>query len=199
MRQSQRRGFARRRLSRNALARLLPSGASTFRHTTHPEDPEQHTAVPQEMARTITGHWQSVMDRKDTDAEARKRVELAAMAAVMAAERAAGRQPSDVSATRGIGHDIESRNPQDPDEVYFIEVKGRVQGADSVTLTANEIRCANNVPERFRLAIVQVAGETVSAPVFVPGGSYDFGRPGFEMTSSSFPLASLLRKASPSV
>ena len=66
------------------------------------------------------------------DAEARKRVELLAMEAVFAAERALGRTPVDKSAERGIGFDIESAGPDG--SLVFIEVKGRVEGADSLGL-----------------------------------------------------------------
>lgn len=66
-----------------------------------------------------------------------------------------GREPRDVHAHKGLGHDIESRDPATGD-LYFIEVKGRIAGADAVTLTKNEILCALNVPERFRLAVVIV-------------------------------------------
>jgi len=122
----------------------------------------------------------------------RDAVEKLAMEAVMAAERALGREPRDVSAERGIGHDIESRDPA-TGHLYFIEVKGRVEGADSVSLTKNEILCARNQPERFRLAIVVVGQGGAQAPVYVK--DYDFGQPGFEQTSAVFPLATLLRWA----
>jgi SNF2 family DNA or RNA helicase len=125
------------------------------------------------------------------DAAARKRVELLAMAVVMAAERALGREPRDVSSQTGLGHDIESRDPA-AGHIYFIEVKGRVAGADSVTLTKNEILRALNVPERFRLAIVQIENDVAGAPVYVT--DYDFGQPGFAQTSSTFSLASLLER-----
>jgi hypothetical protein len=38
----------------------------------------------------------------------------------------------------------------------FIEVKGRIRGADEVTVTRNEILTALNKPEDFVLAIVSV-------------------------------------------
>jgi len=125
------------------------------------------------------------------DAAARKRVELLAMDAVMAAERALGREPVDVSAQTGLGHDIESRDPVGG-HIYFVEVKGRVVGADSVTLTKNEILRALNVPDRFRLAIVQIENNAAGRPVYVT--DYDFGQPGFAQTSATFSLAGLLER-----
>jgi superfamily II DNA or RNA helicase len=82
-------------------------------------------------------------------------VELAAMEAVMAAERAAGHDPHDVSGAH-VGYDIESRTRQGA--LRFIEVKGRTVGAATVTVTRNEILTALNAPEQFLLAIVRVDG-----------------------------------------
>ena len=84
-----------------------------------------------------------------------KRVELEAMKAVMMAERSLGYQPRDVSADK-CGYDIESRSPTDG-KMRFIEVKGRIEGAETVTVTKNEILTALNKPEEFVLALVQVS------------------------------------------
>ncbi len=83
-----------------------------------------------------------------------KRVEQAAMAAVMTLERALGYEPRDVSAQK-CGYDIESRIPG-TGKLRFIEVKGRIQGAETVTVTKQEILTALNKPEDFVLALVQV-------------------------------------------
>jgi len=83
-------------------------------------------------------------------------VEQAAMAAVMAAERALGYAPQDVSA-QNLGYDIESADPDDPAaSLRLIEVKGRIQGARTVTVTRNEILVARNKPQDWILALVQV-------------------------------------------
>ena len=82
------------------------------------------------------------------------RVERLAMDAVMAAERELGFEPRDVGAQK-IGYDVESRNPADG-SLRFIEVKGRVKGAATVTVTKNEILTALNKPEQFILALVEV-------------------------------------------
>lgn len=87
-------------------------------------------------------------------AESRKAIELSAMRAVMDIERTLGYIPHDVSALK-CGYDIESGNG---DSVRFIEVKGRVKGADTVTVTAGEIKAALNSPDNFILALVEVDG-----------------------------------------
>ncbi|MFN5163709.1 MAG: DUF3883 domain-containing protein, partial [Cyanobacteriota bacterium] len=140
--------------------------------------------VPGGLLRQLRGETPDA----SVDAEARRRVELLAMEAVFAAERALGRIPVDKSAERGIGFDIESAAPDG--SLVFIEVKGRVEGADSLTLTSNELKCGNNQPEKFRLAISTVSGDRASPPRYVSG--IDWGRPGFGSTGSNFSLSDLL-------
>jgi len=67
------------------------------------------------------------------DPVARREIELKAMDAVMMAERALGNEPCDVSAQK-VGYDILSYNPQSQ-HLRFIEVKGRIDGADTVMVT----------------------------------------------------------------
>ena len=136
---------------------------------------------------------QAVSLDDSVDAAARQRVEQIAMEAVMAAERALGREPRDVSDTKGLGYDIESRTPAG--SLIFIEVKGRVQGADQVTLTTNEIRRANNVPESFRLALVLVEREIPAEVVYVC--DFEYGQPGFAQTAASYHLQSLVHYGGP--
>ncbi len=107
------------------------------------------------------------------DPDARAEVERLAMVAVMEAERALGRSPRDVSAQK-CGYDIESRDPA-TGALWFIEVKGRAKGADSITLTANEILTALNVGERYVLAIVEVEQGFAARPTYVYGPAPLFG------------------------
>jgi hypothetical protein len=91
------------------------------------------------------------------DAAARRaEVERLAMEAVLVAERRLGRIPTDVSA-RKLGYDVESEVPGEG-RLLFIEVKGRADGADTITVTKNEILTALNMPDDFILAIVEVDG-----------------------------------------
>ncbi|MBA7567389.1 hypothetical protein ES708_09100 [subsurface metagenome] len=91
-----------------------------------------------------------------TDAYARetKRVELLGMASVMATERRLGFEPEDVSAAK-CGYDIESRDTENG-HLRFIEVKGRREDAETVTVSKNEILTGLNKPDEFILAIVKV-------------------------------------------
>jgi len=85
-----------------------------------------------------------------------KAVELAAMQAVMEQERQLGFTPRDVSADK-LGWDIESQAGEG--KLRFIEVKGRVEGATTITVTKQEIMASFNKPEDFILAVVEVVFE----------------------------------------
>jgi hypothetical protein len=126
------------------------------------------------------------------DALAREEVERLAMQAVLAAERALGRMPRDVSAQKGLGYDIESKDPA-TGALFFIEVKGRWIGKSDVTLTKNEILCSRNEPEKFRLALVIVTEEGAQAPGYLQG--FGFGEPDFAETTRTFSLQKLLEYA----
>jgi len=89
-------------------------------------------------------------------AEARRAMELLAMQMVMDAEKQLGNEPRDVSAEK-CGYDIESKVAEDG-RLRFIEVKGRVAGARTVTVTRNEILTALNKPDAFILAVAQAEG-----------------------------------------
>lgn len=72
---------------------------------------------------------------------------------VMDIERGLGFEPVDREFDR-LGYDIESRVPKEG-RIRFIEVKGRVTGANTVTVTRNEILYSLNKPDDFILAIVE--------------------------------------------
>ena len=88
----------------------------------------------------------------DTQASAAR-----ARAIIMEVERGLGFEPVDRE-TEKLGYDIESRVPG-TGKLRFLEVKGRVTGADTITVTRNEILYSLNKPEDFILAIVEFAGD----------------------------------------
>jgi SNF2 family DNA or RNA helicase len=125
----------------------------------------------------------------DTQASAAR-----ARARVMEVERALGFEPRDRELEK-LGYDIESRVLSGPDKgrLRFIEVKGRVTGADTVTVTKNEILTSLNKPDEFVLALVE----------FVDGDAHrvrylrrPFQRePDFGVTSVNYDFAELLQRA----
>ena len=127
----------------------------------------------------------------DALARETRRTELAAMEAVMAHEYALGFVPRDVSAEKR-GYDIESQVPG-TGRLRFIEVKGRAAGADTVTLTKNEILTALNKPDEFILAIVEVDGDIVNTPLYI---TRPFTRePDFGAISVTYVIRELLARA----
>ena len=150
--------------------------------------------IPIGLLLKLQGHPPVSPDDQAT-AEARKRVEMLAMDAVLATEKQLGNIPRDVSATRGIGYDIESKDPALSDshdyKLRFIEVKGRIAGADQVTLTTNEIRCAVNAPEQFILAVALVDQDSVQTLHYIKG--FPFTDRGFGEASTAYKLEDLLQ------
>lgn len=81
-------------------------------------------------------------------------VDARAVAAVLRAERAAGREPEEMTHSNP-GYDVRSRTPDG--HYLFIEVKGRIAGADTVSVSRSQILHGLNVPDRFVLALVSVS------------------------------------------
>jgi SNF2 family DNA or RNA helicase len=82
-----------------------------------------------------------------------KRVERAAVDAVLMVEQRLGRTAVEMP-HNNKGYDIESKDTAG--RLWFIEVKGRVEGAETVTVTKSEIGVGRNKPDQFILALVEV-------------------------------------------
>lgn len=127
------------------------------------------------------------------DDQERDRVEQLTMDAVMAAERRLGFEPRDVSKEK-VGYDIESKVPN-TGGLRFLEVKGRMAGAATVTVTRNEILTAFNKPDEFILAVVEVENDTAKEPRYV---RRPFRRePDFGVASVNYDLPDLLVRSEP--
>lgn len=121
----------------------------------------------------------------------RRITEAIAMQAVLAAEIALGHHPRDVH-TQNLGYDMESLEPK-TGRLRFIEVKGRRAGAETVTVTKNEILTGINSAEQYILAIVEVENGQAKTPRYV---SRPFTRePDFAVTSVNYNLADLLAQS----
>jgi hypothetical protein len=114
-----------------------------------------------------------------------------ARAIVLDVERQLGFEPTDREMEK-LGYDIESRDVS-TGRLRFLEVKGRVSGAQTITVTKNEILYSLNKPEDFILAIVE----------FLDGDAYGvhyvrqpFRRePDFGVTSVNYDFTELLVRA----
>jgi hypothetical protein len=145
--------------------------------------------VPAGLVAAMAGHPPAATAlAPDTQASAAR-----ARAIVLEIERSLGFEPFDRETER-LGYDIESRIPG-TGRLRFIEVKGRVSGADTVTVTKNEILTSLNKPDDFILALVE----------FLDGSKHrvqylrrPFHRePDFGVTSVNYDFAELLARAEP--
>ncbi|MBY0324754.1 MAG: DUF3883 domain-containing protein [Reyranella sp.] len=147
--------------------------------------------VPARLIRAMTGGAEvggQTAVGVDTQASAARAREI-----VMEVERRLGFQPVDREFER-LGYDIESAIPG-TGRLRFIEVKGRISGADVVTVTRNEILYSLNKPDEFILAIVEFVGGDQHRVHYVRN---PFNRePDFGVTSVNYDLADLLAKAMP--
>lgn len=103
--------------------------------------------VPAGLLAQLTGRTLSESGA-DTQASAAR-----ARAIVMDVKRQLGFEPVDREHEK-LGYDIESRDPY-TGRLRFLEVKGRVSGAATITVTKNEILYSLNKPDDFILALVE--------------------------------------------
>jgi SNF2 family DNA or RNA helicase len=142
--------------------------------------------IPIGLIAAMHGEQPAQSSPVDTQASAAR-----ARAIIMQTEGRLGFEPTDREFEK-LGYDIESRVPG-TGNLRFIEVKGRVAGADVITVTRNEILYSLNKPEDFILAIVE----------FNPDDSHrvhylrrPFQRePDFGVTSVNYNFAELLARA----
>jgi len=138
------------------------------------------------IAKMMGGPMPSTAMSPDTQASAAR-----ARAIVMDVERRLGFEPTDRE-TEKLGYDVESRIPG-TGRLRFIEVKGRVTSADTVTVTRNEILYSLNKPDDFILAIVEFMDADAHRVHYV---RRPFRRePDFGVTSVNYDLGQLLANA----
>ena len=114
-----------------------------------------------------------------------------ARAIVMDVERRLGFEPTDREFDK-LGYDVESRVPG-TGKLRFIEVKGRVSGAETITVTKNEILYSLNKPDDFILAIVEFI-DAVTHRVHYLRRPF-LREPDFSVTSVNYDFADLIARA----
>jgi hypothetical protein len=91
-----------------------------------------------------------------------------------------------------LGYDVESRVPG-TGRLRFLEVKGRATGAETITVTKNEILYSLNKPDDFILAIVEFLDDVTHRVHYV---RRPFHRePDFGVTSVNYDFAKLIARA----
>jgi superfamily II DNA or RNA helicase len=114
--------------------------------------------VPQTLLDTLGTGTTPVSTTGDT-----KETDRRAVAAVMAAERALGRHPTEMD-HNNPGFDIDSVDPVTGIH-YFIEVKGHLPQTSEIHVSAQQVQKAKSNPERWRLAIASVPLDPNQQPV----------------------------------
>lgn len=144
--------------------------------------------LPQGLLDQISGVTSSTAATATVDTQA---VAARARAIIMQTERDLGYEPVDRELDK-LGYDIESRVPHSG-RLRFIEVKGRVSGAATITVTKNEILYSLNKPDDFILAIVEFLDSNTHRVHYI---RQPFQRePDFGVTSVNYDFAELLTRA----
>jgi hypothetical protein len=142
--------------------------------------------VPIGLVAAMIGRTAAPAAAADTQASAAR-----ARAIIMDIERGLGFEPVDREFEK-LGYDIESHVPG-TGKLRFLEVKGRVEGAATITVTKNEILYSLNKPEDFILAIVEFTDAATHRAHYL---RQPFKRePDFGVTSVNYDFAELLGRA----
>jgi superfamily II DNA or RNA helicase len=143
--------------------------------------------VPLGLVAQLSGRalpkWTQPIDTQASAARAR--------AIILEVERRLGFEPTDREYEK-LGYDIESRDPS-TGRLRFLEVKGRISGAATITVTKNEILYSLNKPDDFILAIVEFLDGDTHRVHYV---RRPFQRePDFGAASVNYDFAELLMRA----
>lgn len=142
--------------------------------------------IPIGLIAAMRGEHSTQNTPKDTQINAAR-----ARAIIMQTERQLGFEPTDREFEK-LGYDIESCIPN-TGQLRFIEVKGRMTGADVITVTRNEILYSLNKPDDFILAIVEFISDDSHRVHYL---RRPFQRePDFGVTSVNYNFADLLARA----
>ncbi len=168
----------------HAIAQVVPTHLQEVRGRRLGWIDKTRAAVKDRLTKEI-GYWDHRAEELKLQEQA---VAARARAIVMDVERQLGYEHVDREFEK-LGYDIESRDPR-TGHLRFLEVKGRVAGAATITVTKNEILYSLNKPEDFILAIVE----------FLPGEAHrvhyvrhPFQRePDFGVTSVNYDFRELL-------
>ena len=142
--------------------------------------------VPIGLLNKMTGYSTPVTSPSDTQVSAARAREV-----VMETERSLGFDPVDRELDK-LGYDIESR-VSGTGKLRFIEVKGRQTGANTITVTKNEILTSLNKPEDYILAIVEFLDDSEHKVHYI---REPFRRePDFDVTSVNYNMSDLIERS----
>ena len=178
-------------LASRLLRRRAELDSEADLHSSPPTVVAAAVVVPQGLLDQLAGappDPAAVADKAETDRRA--------VAAVMAAERALGRLPTEQEHANP-GFDVMSVDPDTGDH-YFIEVKGHLPRTDEIHVSARQVRHAQNDPDRWRLAVVSVPDDPNVEPQvrYLVRPFADTAMPS-AMTKVALKVAALLADAGP--
>ncbi|WP_419553594.1 helicase-related protein [Candidatus Poriferisodalis sp.] len=178
-------------LASRLLRRRAELDSEADLHSSPPTVVAAAVVVPQGLLDQLAGvppDPAAAADKAETDRRA--------VAAVMAAERALGRLPTEQEHANP-GFDVMSVDPDTGDH-YFIEVKGHLPRTDEIHVSARQVRQAQNDPDRWRLAVVSVPDDSNAEPQvhYLVRPFADANMPS-AMTKVALKVAALLADAGP--
>jgi hypothetical protein len=144
--------------------------------------------VPAGLLAKLRGEAVGELSRQ---ADQRSATERTAVDAVMAAEERLARAPAEMP-PNNKGYDIESKDQAGV--IWFIEVKGRVAGAETFTVTRSEVGVGRNKPDQHILALVEVDGDKAVEVRYVHGAFEDVGELPFKTISLNLPWKAYLER-----
>jgi hypothetical protein len=118
--------------------------------------------------------------------------ERAAVEAILAVECHLGRTPKEMP-PNNKGYDIESKDSRGT--LWFIEVKGRIAGAETFTITRSEIGVGRNKPDQHLLALVEVEDGIGREPRYLRRAFEDVGELPFDTISVDLNWKSYFERA----
>ena len=145
--------------------------------------------VPQgliDLLRGLPPDPEETADKMETDRRA--------VAAVLQAERALGRNP-EAQAHSNPGYDVLSIDPETGTH-YFIEVKGHLPRTTEIHISAQQVSKAKSLPDHWRLAVVSVPDNPAEPPTvhYLLNPFHDY-TPHFAQTGLPLNVADLLATA----
>jgi len=148
--------------------------------------------VPEGRVSRLRGE-RSPAEDPDLIERLKERVERLAVDAVLEAEAALGRATMEMP-HNNPGFDVLSKDPRSGD-IFFIEVKGRIADATTVTVTKNEILTGLNKPDQFILALAKVHDDDSVSLWYARRPFRGDEETYFHMTSVNYDLDGLIEAA----
>lgn len=146
---------------------------------------------------SVNSATSSGSDLPEIDSVLRRQIDDLAMATVLEHERSLGHNPHAMP-HENPGYDVESKDGKSG-SLRFLEVKGKLNGSDIVTISKTQILTALNKPDDWYLVIVHIDYEgtvlTAREPIYLQRSFTH--EPDFAATSINFDIEKLIAASAP--